>query len=229
MVVAIILPDHDECCVKSFILSLKQNSWVTSLSKVSFPNISNGITGGCCILTCIHTSRASTLNPSTSQSYPKPPLDQLVHQFRSHSTNPNIPFHLGRMRKTFAVKTYATVPAALPHRLHSHRALTYLTAFILHMATSPASLVQQSYCCMDFAHHLTHTQTSTYSSTSLELNSTSRIIPTYREYLNLSLPVALGLLLISHIVSQNQPIKSVLMRPSPRKPLPGFSTKYLIV
>ena len=70
MVVAIVIPDHDGKCVKSFTTSLKLAGWCLSLTDTSFPTHVNTILGLCCIIIGIHSSCSPTVEPLHLKSPP---------------------------------------------------------------------------------------------------------------------------------------------------------------
>ena len=70
MIVAIIIPDHNDRCVKLFITSLKSTGWCLSSTKTTFSTHGNTILCSCCIIIGIHSSCASTVEPLTLKSPP---------------------------------------------------------------------------------------------------------------------------------------------------------------
>ena len=71
MIVAIIIPDHDGRCVKSFTASLKSTGWCLSSTETTFPTHGDTILSSCRIIIGIHSSCASTVEPLTLK--PPPP------------------------------------------------------------------------------------------------------------------------------------------------------------
>ena len=63
VVVAIIIPDHDGASVKRFITSLSNQHWSVSTRQVSYDLMGDSIADSCTILTAIHTSCASSVEP----------------------------------------------------------------------------------------------------------------------------------------------------------------------
>ncbi len=76
VVVAIVIPDHDGKCVKSFYNVLKFASWCLLSTETSFPTHGDTISGSCRIIIGIHTSCAPMINPpnlkSPTPSIPRP-------------------------------------------------------------------------------------------------------------------------------------------------------------
>ena len=73
VVVAIILPDHDNCCVKTFIKTLSSNGWVLSKQDISFLSQGDSIAGACLCITGVHSSCASTVEPLLLKAAPPTP------------------------------------------------------------------------------------------------------------------------------------------------------------
>jgi hypothetical protein len=63
MVIALIIPDHDGCCLKSFATLLKSTGWVLSSTETSFPTNGYTVLGSCRVLIGIHSSCASSVEP----------------------------------------------------------------------------------------------------------------------------------------------------------------------
>jgi hypothetical protein len=63
IVVAIVHPDNDGRSVKTFSTNLKSNGWVVSSSDVSYPDLSDSITGSCWLILGIHLSCAASVEP----------------------------------------------------------------------------------------------------------------------------------------------------------------------
>jgi hypothetical protein len=73
MIVAVIIPDHNGCCIKTFQRQLKSKGWcISQFDDVFFPNLGDTITGQCDILIGIHSSCASHLKPLKLK--PPPPV-----------------------------------------------------------------------------------------------------------------------------------------------------------
>ena len=73
VVVAIILPDHDNRCVKTFIKTLSSNGWVLSKHNVSFLYQGDSIAGSCLCITGVHSSCASMVEPLLLKAAPPTP------------------------------------------------------------------------------------------------------------------------------------------------------------
>jgi hypothetical protein len=63
VVVAIVLPDHDSRCIKSFVTSLKSKGWRITCSGVSYPDQGETIARACQVLIGVHTSCALIVEP----------------------------------------------------------------------------------------------------------------------------------------------------------------------
>jgi hypothetical protein len=64
MLVAIIIPDHDGCCVKTFTQHLKSEGWcISKFDNVSFPSINDTIAGCCDLVIGVHSSCTSCIQP----------------------------------------------------------------------------------------------------------------------------------------------------------------------
>ena len=71
--VAIVLPDHGNCCVKSFIKTLSSNGWVILKHDVSFPAQGNCVAGTCLCIIGVHSSCASVVEPILLKAAPPTP------------------------------------------------------------------------------------------------------------------------------------------------------------
>jgi hypothetical protein len=71
IIVAIVHPDHDGNSVKTFSTNLKSKGWILSSTDVHYPDLSNTAAGGCRIITAVHSSCASTVEPLQLK---RPPL-----------------------------------------------------------------------------------------------------------------------------------------------------------
>jgi hypothetical protein len=68
--VAIIIPDHDNCVVKSFIKGLGAPHWKVSLQVVSYLEIADSIVDLCTVITAVHSSCTSNDDPLVLKSPP---------------------------------------------------------------------------------------------------------------------------------------------------------------
>jgi hypothetical protein len=69
--VATVHPEHDGHSVKTFSTNLKLKGWILSSTDVHYPDLGNTIAGGCSIITAVHSSCASTVEPLQLK---RPPL-----------------------------------------------------------------------------------------------------------------------------------------------------------
>jgi hypothetical protein len=63
VIVATVIPDHDGRSVQTFIKGLKAAHWKVTSREVSYSNIGNSIVDFCTIITAIHSSSTSTVDP----------------------------------------------------------------------------------------------------------------------------------------------------------------------
>jgi hypothetical protein len=70
VVVAIVIPDHDGKCVRSFYKALKSAGWCLSSTETLFPTHGDTILGSCRVIIGIHTSCAPTVGPPNLKSPP---------------------------------------------------------------------------------------------------------------------------------------------------------------
>jgi hypothetical protein len=63
IIVATVHQEHDGGSIKTFSTNLKLKGWVLSSTDVHYPDLGDTIAGGCCIITAIHSSCASTVEP----------------------------------------------------------------------------------------------------------------------------------------------------------------------
>ena len=89
MVVAIILPDHDNPCVKSFIKTLTSAGWVMSKHDVSFPAQGDCVAGTCMCIVGVHSSCASVVKPILLKAAPPTPRDPLAYLYGNPSIGRN--------------------------------------------------------------------------------------------------------------------------------------------
>ena len=81
IIVAIVIPDHDRRAAKSFIKGLKAAHWKVSLRAVSYLEIGDSISDSCSVMTAIHSSCASKVEPlilKTPPTVPPRPLSSFV-------------------------------------------------------------------------------------------------------------------------------------------------------
>ena len=91
IVVAIVIPDHNGKCVKSFYNVLKSAGWCLTSTDTSFPTHGDTISGLCHIIIGIHTSCAPTVEPLQLKSPPRRPCSgPSACPFGSHSIGRNI-------------------------------------------------------------------------------------------------------------------------------------------
>ncbi len=72
IIVATVHQEHDGHSVKTFSTNLKSKGWILSSADVHYPDLGNTIAGGYRIITAIHLSCASTIEPL--QQLKRPPL-----------------------------------------------------------------------------------------------------------------------------------------------------------
>jgi len=63
VVVAIVIPDHDGRAVKSFTKGLEAAHWKVSLRAISYLDIGDSISDSCSVITAVHSSCASNVDP----------------------------------------------------------------------------------------------------------------------------------------------------------------------
>jgi hypothetical protein len=81
IVVAIIIPDHDGRAVKSFTNGLEAAHWKVTSRAVSYLNIGDSISDLCYIITAVHSSCASNVNPFVLKYPPivtPPPISSYI-------------------------------------------------------------------------------------------------------------------------------------------------------
>jgi hypothetical protein len=64
-------PEHDGCSIKTFSTNLKSKGWILPSTDVHYPDLGDTIAGGCRIITAVHLSCASTVEPLQLK---RPPL-----------------------------------------------------------------------------------------------------------------------------------------------------------
>jgi hypothetical protein len=62
-IVAVIHPDHDGRSVKSFQSTMKSSGWIIVSIDVFYPDLGNTVAGSCRVITAVHSSSASTVDP----------------------------------------------------------------------------------------------------------------------------------------------------------------------
>ncbi len=231
LVVAIILPDHDGRCVESFILSLKWSGWVVSTSELSFSDTGDSIAGGCWILTGVHTSCASTVEPLHLNLLPYTHPQPLGASVWEPINKPEHVVSLVKDNEDFCrqdIRYSATkppTPSPLPSEVLFHTAFTptewqRVLFFRLCGYLSPGSLSSPPFNACPNRNMFQHFST---------LNPTMKIIHMSGAYLSFNLPAALDSLTIWLIVFPRQSISSVWTWLFPPDPSPGFLTRYLTV
>ncbi len=73
IIVTIIIPDHDGRSIQTFIRGLKAAHWLVESCDVAYPNMGDSVADSCCIITAIHLSRASTVEPIVLKTPPRLP------------------------------------------------------------------------------------------------------------------------------------------------------------
>jgi hypothetical protein len=68
IVVAIIIPNHDKCAVKSFTKELQAARWKVTSRAVSYLDICDSISDSCSMITDLHSSCASNVEPLVLKS-----------------------------------------------------------------------------------------------------------------------------------------------------------------
>jgi hypothetical protein len=63
IVVAIVHPDHDGRSVKSFQSTLKSSGWIIASTNVFYPDLGDTVAGSCHVITAVHSSSASMVDP----------------------------------------------------------------------------------------------------------------------------------------------------------------------
>jgi hypothetical protein len=63
IIVATVHPEHDGCSIKTFSTNLKSKGWIFLSTDVHYPDLGDPIAGGCHIITAVHSSCASTVEP----------------------------------------------------------------------------------------------------------------------------------------------------------------------
>jgi hypothetical protein len=79
-IVAVVIPDHDCRAVSAFVQSLTATHWKVTSRVVYYPDIGNSIADSCTIITAIHMSCTSTVNPIELKT-PPPTLSQPLGSF----------------------------------------------------------------------------------------------------------------------------------------------------
>jgi hypothetical protein len=87
IIVAIVHPEHDGHCVKTFSTNLKLKGWILSSTDVHYPDLGNTIAGGCHIITTVHSSCVSTVEPlQLKWPHHRSHHALLANSYGSHST-----------------------------------------------------------------------------------------------------------------------------------------------
>jgi hypothetical protein len=81
IVVAIVIPDHDGRAVKSLIKGLESTHWKVSRQAVSYLEIGDSISDSCLVITAVHSSCASKVEPLVLKlppTVPPPPFSSFI-------------------------------------------------------------------------------------------------------------------------------------------------------
>ncbi len=70
VIVAIVIPDHDGCSIRSFVRGLTTSQWKVSSRDVLFVKIGNSIANLCTIITAVHLSSANIVEPLNLKTPP---------------------------------------------------------------------------------------------------------------------------------------------------------------
>jgi hypothetical protein len=71
IIIATIHPDHNSCSVKTCSSNLKLNGWILSSTNIHYLDLCDTIACSCCMITAIHLSCTSTIDPLLLK---RPPL-----------------------------------------------------------------------------------------------------------------------------------------------------------
>jgi hypothetical protein len=71
VIVAIVIPDHDDHSISTFTKGLKAAHWKVTSREVSYSNIDNTIANSCSIITAVHSSCASNVDPIIFKTPPR--------------------------------------------------------------------------------------------------------------------------------------------------------------
>jgi hypothetical protein len=75
--VAVVIPDHNCRAVSAFVQRLTTTHWKVTSWVIYYPDIGNSIADSCTIITAIHTSCASTVDPIELKTPPPMPLQPI--------------------------------------------------------------------------------------------------------------------------------------------------------
>ena len=70
LIVVVVIPDHDGRSVKAFIQGLKTAHWKDSSRDTSYVEMGNSVVDSCTIITTVHSSAASAVEPLSLQTSP---------------------------------------------------------------------------------------------------------------------------------------------------------------
>ncbi len=157
VVVAIIIPDHDGWCIRSFKRTLKVAGWcISTHDDVSFTDMGDSIAGSCSLLFGIHSSCTATVEPFELKSpppiHPRPLSDFLWEPFSP--AGPNIPFGLLAIMPIFVVRMYGSAQRYHRTIYPFLKAFRSSTTFMGMVPTRVVSVAQQFFRLTACAHLL---------------------------------------------------------------------------
>jgi hypothetical protein len=102
VVVAVIIPDHDGRCVRSFRRTLKNAGWILSANDgVSFVGMSDSVAGTCDLLLGVHSSCMPKVNPIELKQPPPVPPQPIAQYLWEPFNRPEHSICLGRDNEDF--------------------------------------------------------------------------------------------------------------------------------
>jgi hypothetical protein len=225
VVVAIVIPDHNGKCVKSFYNALKSAGWCLSLTETLFPIHGNTILGSCRILIGIHTSCAPTVEPPHLKS-PPPSIPRSLGLSLWEPFNRTEHSVLLAMDDIDFMHQDVKFTVMLPHRHSFTLLVSYSSIFSMVVTrTNLCSLARQSSPLMVSTHLLTRAQIRICSNICLALNSIRKTTHASVAFCNSNLHTVLASSTTSPTVYHNQQTNSAWTLPFPLVPWHGSSNK----
>jgi hypothetical protein len=143
-VVAIVMPDHDDRSVQSFIRGLSTAHWKVSLQDISYPEIGDFIIDSCRIIIAIHSSSAPVVEPIVLKTPPAVQPRPIASYLWEPFNRPEHSLCFGRDDSNFNKDKASRMMISTPKPAESGGTTLITILYHLHRADADATILDGS-------------------------------------------------------------------------------------
>jgi hypothetical protein len=140
VIVAIVIQDYDGRCVQMFIKGLEDAHWIVKSREVMYPKIGDSVADSCLVITAVHSSCSSTVEPVTLKTPPSTNPSPIGSFIWEPFNRPEHPLCYGKDDKKFNKDDASTMTVSTPKLADSTKSPCPMIKYHLHRQDANGSI-----------------------------------------------------------------------------------------